>query len=1377
MELPLEQQHQLLALSLTQRQAKQTLLDSVSLQLQRERRRHTKRRRTWRLLLAYTEPSALCASLSGALLLLCAAGCGGPFAADGPTTWNVAPGPVGVVLLVLGFVNAWISAREAHLASIESLRAVELWLSRVALQNSLFRGLTRTSSSRVFQVMRDGAWISLHRNLLVQGDVIMLQHGDAAPAAATSALPQPNGERYSLAAGAIFAPPASPVGGHAAGSAFVLHDDVAATIVAALFGRQTAISSSRRPRNPTPLSKQVRAAMTRLLLPVALLLTALSAAQQVIELIVHTHEGLSASQLYAWLSHHFVPHAVLLWLPLLPVALPMFVAVAEAYAASHLLATLTGMPLPDGGDMAGSSSAATPPSGAAGGAEGGSGCGHAALASEQSVWSWLYSAVRGDAAAARRYQRQWDITTRFESGEASKAGLLGKRGAEHALSTRMTNVVPGTRFVNEAGSSFTRAQCRYLAECAWHALRADATAVEMGLLLRSSSLLQTLGSTTVLAFPDKHGILSDGAPSIKQLLFFRTEAGMSKLMALDMSKDPSSRLLFRFDQPGWRKHLPSLKPFGLNCLFIASCRHADNGAALKCKLQARLLHLGVRSPLPEGPVHGCLCLLAREIGFTDDVLSRFTRRVEVHVIGSRVGPKEHSLPILSSVIVEDEDGQLQMFTRGQPAMVIGRCSTLWDGSAIRPLTPEERRQLRSATSSIAGKRCLDCSAFSYAPVPPELEWLFENANGEVQQDIILDDDKQNSYADDEGMVRTSDTMSGGDFAAEGSAAADEMSARCSCCNPAELHFEAGVVDSPRARGSVDSPKRQRDASLESPLLRRSGSEAADQASRRQAAFRKLLRGQVFIGLAGAVDRARVEAPDMVEDIVNAGVRFVHLSREDVRRTKAFGYELGVETDWNSCIDLGEREEEDQEAAAPLEKLPRGIDAVRPHLRDVDNVPLLVSLFCRCSRESVEEMVRIYQENAEVVTIVGSTDNPENVGIFGQADIALALRPLPRWRCRWLGLDQPRVQKREGHTVTSKSQSSNLPVLLDSLGCVAVLPEGQDIELITDWLLQGRSLQSNMRQGLSFGLFASLLMAMTGAIVDAMGKPPAFTPLQILWLLLIPPPLLAFSLLLTPIDPKNKKEMVPKADEHLDGASYFALYLLLRALPGAIATSAIYALLLRPFEGLQRPTIPDSNDLTKIINAIVSEVTTKAATPPSPPPLTPQWVPPPSSALNELCWLPPYLRRGAANDHDHEFARIAAQHVLSLWIVVLLILHSAKFAHRTLDGSDYDPRRNNSAWVVASITVAALQTVHCMISLGSNTFFEALALTPWYVYLIALLSLLSANVIDSLVKKHDRKRFERRNRSLYLEFTTKLGMHSPIEPGWKTPKSFLDEEQG
>lgn len=65
--------------------------------------------------------------------------------------------------------------------------------------------------------------------------------------------------------------------------------------------------------------------------------------------------------------------------------------------------------------------------------------------------------------------------------------------------------------------------------------------------------------------------------------------------------------------------------------------------------------------------------------------------------------------------------------------------------------------------------------------------------------------------------------------------------------------------------------------------------------------------------------------------------------------QAFGYELGLETDWNSCIDLSERHEEGEvETSTPLEKLPRGICAVRPHLSEVDNVPLLVSLFSRCT---------------------------------------------------------------------------------------------------------------------------------------------------------------------------------------------------------------------------------------------------------------------------------------------------------------------------------------------------------------------------------------------------------------------------------------------
>jgi hypothetical protein len=102
-----------------------------------------------------------------------------------------------------------------------------------------------------------------------------------------------------------------------------------------------------------------------------------------------------------------------------------------------------------------------------------------------------------------------------------------------------------------------------------------------------------------------------------------------------------------------------------------------------------------------------------------------------------------------------------------------------------------------------------------------------------------------------------------------------------------------------------------------------------------------------------------------QDLFNAGIRFVCLSRSSECRTKAFGHELGLETHWNSCIDSAP-DPPPPVSAAPsptlggggVTKLPPGIEAVRPHLRDVDNVPLLVSLFCNCSGATAAEMVRV-----------------------------------------------------------------------------------------------------------------------------------------------------------------------------------------------------------------------------------------------------------------------------------------------------------------------------------------------------------------------------------------------------------------------------------
>lgn len=125
--------------------------------------------------------------------------------------------------------------------------------------------------------------------------------------------------------------------------------------------------------------------------------------------------------------------------------------------------------------------------------------------------------------------------------------------------------------MNEVGTHFTREQWGYLAECsestlhhksdsfahavtsspslrfvgkslsvvrcgvAWRMLAADGKAADMGLLLRSSKLLQTLGSTTVVAIPDKQGILSEGAPSIKQAQ--RPAPGVSSMQFHGLTHD------------------------------------------------------------------------------------------------------------------------------------------------------------------------------------------------------------------------------------------------------------------------------------------------------------------------------------------------------------------------------------------------------------------------------------------------------------------------------------------------------------------------------------------------------------------------------------------------------------------------------------------------------------------------------------------------------------------------------------------------------------------------------------------------------------------------------------------------------------------------
>jgi len=127
----------------------------------------------------------------------------------------------------------------------------------------------------------------------------------------------------------------------------------------------------------------------------------------------------------------------------------------------------------------------------------------------------------------------------------------------------------------------------------------------------------------------------------------------------------------------------------------------------------------------------------------------------------------------------------------------------------------------------------------------------------------------------------------------------------------------------------------------------------------------LQQSQIFLGMIAMRDQPKIEVRALVEDMKNAGIRFVFFSPDNERKTQAFGAKIGLFTDFNFYVSL--RDPEYHMSAASVRRsqgksqLPCGVSAIRAHLQSVDNVPLLVSLFTDCEPTSCREMIRIYQE--------------------------------------------------------------------------------------------------------------------------------------------------------------------------------------------------------------------------------------------------------------------------------------------------------------------------------------------------------------------------------------------------------------------------------
>lgn len=163
--------------------------------------------------------------------------------------------------------------------------------------------------------------------------------------------------------------------------------------------------------------------------------------------------------------------------------------------------------------------------------------------------------------------------------------------------------------------------------------------------------------------------------------------------------------------------------------------------------------------------------------------------------------------------------------------------------------------------------------------------------------------------------------------------------------------------------------------------------------------------------------------------------------------KAYAERLGLEIDWNACILLSPPEAGGNgyiDLHDIKAQLPRGVENIRSHLKEVDDIPLHVSLFAECSPPSIREMIRIFQENGEVVCVVGSSMNLENVECFSIADIAVAVDPVA---ARGSG----------GVGILSAGAS------LSSIPCAVTLNSDTSIYSLTQLIREARTLGENSMQ--------------------------------------------------------------------------------------------------------------------------------------------------------------------------------------------------------------------------------------------------------------------------------------------------------------------------
>eukprot|EP00743_Colponemidia_sp_Colp-15_P007057 GILK01007614.1.p1 GENE.GILK01007614.1~~GILK01007614.1.p1 ORF type:complete len:1110 (-),score=173.61 GILK01007614.1:143-3472(-) len=811
---------------------------------------------------------------------------------------------------------------------------------------------------------------------------------------------------------------------------------------------------------------------------------------------------------------------------------------------------------------------------------------------------------------------------------------------------------------------------------------------------------------------------------------------------------------------------------------------AEDSTSLK-KTHAQTPSLGWidYSSTPHKPNPHLLSVTVEELSRAETFSALVPSRPIVIRSDSRVEPIRHML----ASVVEDSAGNFQLFSKGNPSLVLEHCQDYWDGKQIGALLEEDRRKILDVLFQWRSEE-YDCIAFAYKPIRPELKQAVVTGKpvttiGAVEAERMADESVQQEEIEVTGGPRTRarpkmvvvfedskryhrsranrlhrDKSRELGLEGEGPAEPHEHTAQDTVDKAKRLQrgWSSKSLDTKKLPGAkeVDSSRQnddndkqhELDQPMAGPTVHGASSVHEGTTSHKAKAaspdvafdypfeiiedhneedvIHNTQDQQIFLGMVAMKDQPKKEISSLIEDLNHAGIKFIHFSKGDDRATKTFGDKMGLDTDWNTCISLVEDSTKSPKVLINMggkTVLPAGLDAIRKHLEEVDNVPLLVSLFSDAQPDSAAGMIEILQQNGEVVTVLGSSMNPSNTVVFQQADLAISITPLPPSRCdRCFGRSSASVQ----HQLTAEAIVSGPTALssaLNSLPCALELHSHANLYMLFELFRDARRLMSNFRQTLLFCICASILLFFMILLSHIFAIPMFCTGFELIWLLVIVIPSLSLSFLASPSYGDTMKRMPSKTeagDNQLTELRRFLAYYTIRLVPTGVMLLCIFVLHLHLC-------------LEQTLSRSIS------------------WQ---SLVLGE--WF--YLKE------ENPFAFGAALYNAQAFLLFLLVFYfsvlSMGFLSRIQPVLVVKPWQKPYWLALVFVNLAVhVAIVAVMVHLYGD---QSNFVYNWEILLFLSLWTFLIVFVDEVVKSHDRKVYQRFQKRLRIIFNTKLGMHSP-----------------